>query len=72
MRSEHPDLLVILITGHAEEMVKEVAQSLEKSAHTCLKKPVDVPELLGVIKDVRIKDSERIQEGIFYGSYGET
>ncbi|MCK5053158.1 MAG: hypothetical protein KAR65_02705, partial [Anaerolineales bacterium] len=66
VRSEHPDLPVILITGPAEEMAGEVARSLGKNAHPCLKKPVDIPELLGVIKDVRIKDSMRIQQDVLY------
>ena len=59
VRSKHPGLPVILITGHAEEMAEDLAQSLEEGAHTCLKKPVNIPEFLGIIKDVRIEASRR-------------
>ena len=49
-RDLRPDLATILITGHGKELSESVQEALDKGAHVCLEKPVDMDVLLTVIK----------------------
>lgn len=47
------DVVVVIITGHRQEMGDLVEQAIEGTAYTCLEKPVDMDELLSLLGRIR-------------------
>lgn len=48
----YSDVMAIMITGYRQEMNNLVEESIIKSAHTCLYKPLNMEKLLGIIEQV--------------------
>ncbi len=55
-----PKALIILITGYQEQMAKEIQKTLIESAYCCLYKPLDIDALLGLLKNIKVKQLEKI------------
>lgn len=53
IRQHYPNLPVILITGHQEEMEQAIEAALELGAHTCLYKPFSIEQLMEVLTDIQ-------------------
>ncbi len=58
-----PSAIVALITAYRNEMAGLVAESLKRSAYTCLYKPLDIDELLGLLKEIERKRLQGILGG---------
>lgn len=58
-----PSAIVALITAYRKDMAELVAESLKRSAYTCLYKPLDIDELLRLLKDIERKRLQRIWVG---------
>ncbi len=52
IRAMQPGVITILISGYAEEMHDMIQQTLSESAHTCLRKPLDMERLLDLLEGV--------------------
>ena len=52
IRQCYPDMPVILVTGHQEEMKQAIETALELGAHTCLYKPFDVDRLMEILTQI--------------------
>ena len=50
IRAIRPAVVVVLITGYRQEVGGIVADALEKGAYTCLEKPVDMDQLLALLR----------------------
>ncbi len=46
-----PNIVAIIITGYAQEMTDLIQQTLDETAQTCLTKPLDMAQLLGLLKE---------------------
>ncbi len=55
IRRRYPNLPVILVTGYREEMGSMVEEALSISAYTCLYKPLQIEELVEVLREVHHK-----------------
>jgi len=53
VKKDHPDVSVVILTGHGTERDEEEALRLGASAY--LKKPVDVDQLMGAVRQERLK-----------------
>ena len=47
-----PDAVVIIVTGYVKQMGDLVEEALKESAYTCLEKPIDMEELIGIIEQI--------------------
>ncbi len=47
-----PNIVTIVITGYAQEMADLIQEILDETAQTCLTKPLDMTQLLGLLKDI--------------------
>ena len=47
-----PDLITIILTGYSKEMSDMIEQTLNENAYTFLTKPIQIPELLDLLKQV--------------------
>jgi CheY-like chemotaxis protein len=54
IRARYPDLPVLLVTGYRQEMATAIQRALELGAYVCLYKPLDIPELLRTLAQVRL------------------
>ena len=52
IKAIRPNIVAIVVTGYAAEMDTLIQQTLKESAHTCLTKPIDIPQLLGLLKEI--------------------
>jgi two-component system, NtrC family, response regulator HydG len=55
-----PHLQTIIITGYAEEYSDLIKQAINENAYICIKKPVEIKSLLGILKKI---SSEKNQAG---------
>lgn len=55
IRSRYPTKPVVLVTGYREEMASAIEKGLEIGAYTCLYKPFETEELIGIIEDISRK-----------------
>jgi len=55
IRDIRPNTVVIIITGYPKDMGELIEQALQRSAYTCLEKPIDMEELISLL--------EKIEEG---------
>ena len=53
IRDFRPNVVSIMITGYRQEMSELVQQALQESAYACLEKPIDMDELISLLKQVR-------------------
>ncbi len=53
IRTRHPDLPVLLLTGYRQEMAAVIQQALEFEAYAILYKPLVIPELLKKLSDIQ-------------------
>ncbi len=60
IRSQAPDLPVVLLTGYREEMTQAIEDGLRINAYTCLYKPFEIEELLQVLTEVRHQELGRM------------
>jgi len=56
IRDLRPNVTAIIITGYPKEMDEMVQQALQKSAYTCLEKPLNMDELVSLLE--RIKEQK--------------
>ncbi len=52
IRDFRPDVVAIIITGYSKEMHDMIDQTLQKSAYTCLEKPLDMRELVALLEQI--------------------
>ena len=53
IRGINPQVVAIMITGYRQEMAELVEEALRNHAYTCLYKPIDMEELLGLVDEIR-------------------
>lgn len=60
IKQKYPDQPVILVTGYPEEMVSSQDKALSVSAYACLKKPLQIDELIHTIQEIKHRELGRI------------
>lgn len=55
IREKYPSKPVILVTGYREEMGGAIEKGLQLGAYTCLYKPFETEDLIGIIEEIRQK-----------------
>ncbi len=60
IRSKHPFIPVILITGYREDMASSIEAALAINAYTCLYKPLHIEELLQVLSTIHHQYAVRL------------
>lgn len=55
IRKKRPNAVVVLITGYYKDMKDEINILLQKAAYTCIEKPIEMEELLLLIKKIEIQ-----------------
>jgi len=53
IREKHPDLPILLITGHSNEMGAVIEQAMAVNAYACLYKPLVISDLLKTLAEIR-------------------
>jgi len=56
-----PNIVTIIITGYTQEMADLIQQTLDETAQTCLTKPLDMAQLLGLLKEISAAKRDGIQ-----------
>ncbi len=59
IRNIRPDIIAIIITGYGQEMDELIKQALEKSAYTCLQKPIDMDKLLSLLAQIKERKAKK-------------
>ncbi len=62
VRDIRPDVVVVIITGHRQEMGDLVEQAIEGTAYTCLEKPIDMDRLLSLLERIRQQKAKGASE----------
>ncbi|MEA3386205.1 MAG: response regulator [Thermodesulfobacteriota bacterium] len=52
IKSIQPNMVAILVSGYAQEMDSLIMQTLNENAHTFLRKPVNMKQLLGLVEGI--------------------
>ena len=52
IRPIQPNIVTIVITGYAKEMTDLIQEILDETAQTCLTKPLDMGQILGLLKEI--------------------
>ena len=52
IRSIQPNIVAIIVSGYAQEMDTLIMQALNENAHTFLRKPVNMEQLLGLVEGI--------------------
>ncbi|MBL7177825.1 MAG: response regulator [Desulfobacteraceae bacterium] len=60
IREGYPNMPVILVTGYREEMGSMVEEALEINAYTCLYKPLQIDELIEILREVSQQELGRV------------
>lgn len=47
-----PNIAAIIITGYKDDMIKMIDQVLNKNAHVCFEKPINMERLKSIIKEI--------------------
>jgi len=55
IRRRYPSKPVVLVTGYREEMADSIEKGLQIGAYTCLYKPLETEELIGIIEEISRK-----------------
>jgi CheY-like chemotaxis protein len=53
IRKNNPNLPVLMVTGHRQEMAPAIDAALQINAHACLYKPLEIPKLLQILADLQ-------------------
>jgi two-component system response regulator HydG len=53
IRDIRPDVVAIIITGYRQEVGDLVQHALQESVYTCLEKPIDMENLLSLLKQIK-------------------
>jgi len=62
IKMKHPDLPVIILTGHGNEKERTICMGLK--AHSFLNKPVDLSTLVTIFETIIGPDSDQLTEGV--------
>jgi len=52
IKSIQPNIVAIVVSGYAQEMDSLIMQALNENAHTFLRKPVNMEQLLGLVEGI--------------------
>ncbi|MBW2163453.1 MAG: response regulator [Deltaproteobacteria bacterium] len=52
IKTIQPNIVTIIVNGHTQEMDSFITQALKKNAHTFLRKPVNIDQLLGLVEGI--------------------
>jgi CheY-like chemotaxis protein len=52
IKTIQPNIVAIIVSGYAQEMDSLIMQALSENAHTFLRKPVNMEQLLGLVKGI--------------------
>jgi len=63
IREINPQVVAIMITGYRQEVADLVEEALRNHAYTCLYKPLDMEELLGLVDEIRKRKREQGSTG---------
>ena len=55
----NPEVVAIIMTAYRQEMADLVEEALNKDAHSCLYKPLDMEEVLRLIDEIRERKRKR-------------
>ena len=50
VKKRHPNMVTIIMTGYSEEMQDLIDQTMNENAYVCLRKPLDMEQLLHLLK----------------------
>ena len=56
---ERNERLVMMMTGHRQEMDELVKQAINNGAYSCLYKPFDMDEAIKIIDEISVKVHKR-------------
>jgi two-component system response regulator HydG len=56
IRVQHPNLPVIIVTAHRQEMSDSIRAAFEINAYACLYKPLEIPKLLELLAKVQLEN----------------
>lgn len=62
IRDIRPDTVVIIITGHAKDMNDMVQEAIQKSAYTCLEKPINMNTLISMLERIKEQKAKGVLE----------
>jgi two-component system, NtrC family, response regulator HydG len=63
IRKIRPNLTAIIISGHLEDMKKDIDKAIKNNAYTCIKKPIDIDLLISTIENInKLKIAEKIRK----------
>ena len=60
VRTQHPELPIILVTGYRKEMGSVIEAAHEFNVTTCLYKPLEVQELLDVLAQIQHRELAQV------------
>ena len=60
IRRKHPYLPVVLVTGYREKLTSVIDEALKMDAYTCLYKPLQIEELIEVLRKVHHQELGRV------------
>jgi two-component system response regulator HydG len=63
IRTQHPLVPVILVTGYGSEMASAIETALQVGAYGCLYKPVEMQSLLEILGQIRRRQLSQALEG---------
>jgi DNA-binding NtrC family response regulator len=52
IKTTQPNIVAIIISGYAQEMDSLIMQAMKENAHTFLRKPVNMGQLLGLVEGI--------------------
>ena len=62
IRDIRPDIVVIIITGHAKDMKDMVQEAIQKNAYTCLEKPISMDRLISMLERIKEQKDKGVLE----------
>lgn len=62
IRDIRPNVIVIIITGYPKEMGDLAREAIEKNAYICLEKPIDMDNLISIIKQIKVHKAAGIRK----------
>jgi DNA-binding NtrC family response regulator len=58
IKKQKPNSIVVIMTGHHQDMAELVDETLLSSAYTCLQKPLDMAQVLDLIQELMNRKKE--------------
>ncbi len=62
IRDIRPNVIVTIITGYPKEMGDLAREAVEKNAYVCLEKPIDMDNLISIIKQIKVHKAAGIRK----------